>query len=196
MVGSQHAVAGASQPNVDVLVDGIQQLLDATRTLRNAGMLDIQLPARLVQVCREVLDEADGATAARPRIASDPQGSVADKALRKLPLRRLLLQVINRGESVTVAEVVDRLTRLGVTADAAKVSNALGYQAERGELKREQRGLYTYPMDSSSTPVTVGESTHDDQRQQGDGRDHRATGARGQEDRRGQSAARERREAG
>jgi hypothetical protein len=208
VIGTQHTDDGSPPPNVNVLVEGIRKFLGLTQTLRQAGAA-VQLPPQLVQVCREVLDEVEGSPASSPRPPSDgdSQKSVADKALRELPLRRLLLQVITPGETFTVPEVVNRLAKLGVTADSAKVSNALGYQVDRGQLVREHRGLYTYPVETLSAdatgttvpsdapmPGTVDGSTHDDRRQSGNDHGRRTVAVRGQEDRRG-STAQERRKA-
>jgi hypothetical protein len=209
VAGMQHADAGSSPPNVDVLVEGIRELLHMAQKLGQAGV-PVNLPPRLVQVCREVLDEVDGppSDTHRANPITDSQRSVADKALRELPLRRLLLQVIAPGESVTVPEVVDRLAKVGVRADSAKVSNALGYQVDRGPLIREHRGLYTYPVDASSADATgttvpadasvtgaAGVSIPNDQRQSGDDPRHRAATVRGEEDSRGRSAAQGRKKA-
>ncbi|WP_414943791.1 hypothetical protein [Amycolatopsis sp. cmx-11-32] len=194
---------------MDVLVEGIRKFLGLTQTLRQAGAV-VQLPPQLVQVCREVLHEVESSPASSPRPPSsvNSQMSVADKALQELPLRRLLLQVIAPGETFTVTEVVNRLAKLGVTADSAKVSNALGYQVDRGQLVREHRGLYTYPVETLSanatgttvpgyapSPDAVGGSTHDDRRQSGNDHGRRTVAVRGQEDRRGKSTAQERKKA-
>lgn len=209
MAGMQHSDAGSSPPNVDVLVEGIRELLRMAQKLGQAGV-PVNLPSRLVQVCREVVEEVDGPPSDTPRgrLRQDSQRAIADKALRELPLRRLLLQVIAPGESVTVPEVVDRLAKVGVTADSTKVSNALGYQVDRGPLIREHRGLYTYPVDASSTEVTgttvpvdesvsgaAGVSIPNDHRRSGDDPDRRTAPVRGQEDSRGRSAAQGRRKA-
>jgi hypothetical protein len=59
-----------------------------------------------------------------------------------VPLRRLILKVVQPGEQVLVAEVVERLTGLGQCWQAPSVSNALGYLVTRGSLVRVQRGVY------------------------------------------------------
>jgi hypothetical protein len=210
VAGMQHSDAGSSPPNVDVLVEGIRELLRMAQKLGQAGV-PVNLPPRLVQACREVVDEVDGPPSDTPRgrrPSEDSQRSIADKALRELPLRRLLLQVIAPGESVTVPEVVDRLAKVGVTADSTKVSNALGYQVDRGPLIREHRGLYTYPVDASPADATgttvpadalatgaAGVSIPNDQRQSGDDPRHRAAPVRGEENSRGRSAAQGRKKA-
>ncbi|MET8763084.1 hypothetical protein [Lentzea sp. NPDC004782] len=217
MVGTQHADAGVPLPDVDVLVAGIRELVDAARTLRQMNVTGVQaLPPRLVQACRELLDEVDASSSSscttsvrgqHSRIDAAPQ-SVVNNALREVPLRRLLLQVVLPGETFTVPEVVARLAKLGKQVDPAKVSNALGYQVDRGQLVRERKGLYTYPVEALSADVDgttvpgnapaagVSGSVRTDRRQQGDDHGRRTVAVRGQEDRRDSTTAGERREAG
>lgn len=215
MVGTQHADGGVTPPDVDMLVEGIRKLLDAAQTLRQMGATEVPLlPPRLIQVCREVLEEVDASPRSRSAASHDSlhrrpvasQSEVND-ALRDMPLRRLLLQVISPGETFTVPEIVARLAKLGKQIDPAKVSNALGYQVARKQFVRERKGLYTYPVQPSSAATasttvpgkaadTELGSPHDDRHQPADDHDHRAVGAREQEDRRGFNAARQRKEAG
>jgi hypothetical protein len=102
------------------------------------------------------LDTPGGATATQhPRPASQVANAArtgdgdrvgGGASARDVPLRRLVWQVLNPGEEFTVAEVVERLTNLGVSWAPNTVSNALGYWVSRGRLDRTRKGVYRYPM--------------------------------------------------
>lgn len=71
--------------------------------------------------------------------------TVADdypELLHALPLRRLVLQVVEPGSVFTVQSVVEKLAALGVSRPANQVSNALGYFVPRGLLQRVSKGVY------------------------------------------------------
>ena len=69
----------------------------------------------------------------------------SDTTVDDVPLRRLVLRVVQPGEQVTVLEAMERLATLGSCWKATSVSNALGYLVRRGQLVREQRGTYSRP---------------------------------------------------
>jgi hypothetical protein len=201
VAGTQHADAGASPPDVDVLVDGIQELLRMVRTVRQVGG-SAQLPHRLVQVCREVAAEAEGhfdmdVTWSSGLTVEGVSEHVRDLSLREIPLRRLLWQVIIPGEtSFRVPTIVERLAQLGMRVEPPKVSNALGYWVDRGRLVRVSKGVYSCPAETSTAGATdagasnagsptaaEGDFTNPDQRRQGAGHTRRVAAAtRRQED--------------
>jgi hypothetical protein len=71
--------------------------------------------------------------------------TVADDSpdlMNALPLRRLVLRVVEPGSVFTVQGVVEKLADLGVSRPANQVSNALGYFVPRGLLERVSKGVY------------------------------------------------------
>lgn len=196
----QHNV---SVPDVDVLVGGIRTLLGALETVRRSGG-PAELPPALVDVCRDVVAAHDGATV-KMRPKPDPATSARarhpvridrDDAVREMPLRRLLWQVLEPGTTFTVGEVVTALEALGADVDAARVSNALGYWTapSRNRLQRERKGLYYFPLDTRAEPVspdhplTPGDFPEPGHLDRSDGHDHRPLQAgRGKESHRGQA---------
>lgn len=128
-------------PKVQRLVAELRALQKAVRTLRSAGM-PADLPTELVAECRELVElDAHGRRTPGVRSGADD--------LADIPLRRLVWRVLIPGETVTVAQVVDRLADLGVDVEAPKVSNVLGYWFAREELQRRRKGLYYYPLSGS-----------------------------------------------
>jgi hypothetical protein len=121
------------------LVNGIHALLDAVETLRKAGAR-ADLPPELVAACRDLVAADDDPT--RPR----RRGRASHEDLMAIPLRRLVWKVMTPGETVTVPQVTERLSELGVQVPAPKVSNAMGYWVARDELLRRRKGVYYYPL--------------------------------------------------
>ncbi|HEX5116297.1 MAG TPA: hypothetical protein VFW65_13965 [Pseudonocardiaceae bacterium] len=108
-----------------------------------------------------------------------------------MPLRRLLWQVLRPGATFTVGDVVDDLAAIGAEVDAAKVSNALGYWVDRNRLHRERKGVYHFPINTSTAaphrePVTFRETSSLQTHTQPDIDDRFHDTERGKEDARGQ----------
>lgn len=166
---SQNPHSGVDAPSeVDVLVQRLSDISDAITRARALGV-PAQVPEPLYEVCsvlvaqhHDPIGEGEGpGSGARPGAAPGDAGGAArhggasarrtahahndDDLARKVPLRRLLWQVITPGEEFTVTDVTERLERLGVPWPANKVSNALGYWASRNRLRRCRKGVYLYP---------------------------------------------------
>lgn len=89
-----------------------------------------------------------GPSARATRTARQPAASrmAGGASIDDVPLRRLIWQVLDPGEEFTVTDVVERLTELGGSWPANKVSNALGYWVARRRLARQRKGVYRYPV--------------------------------------------------
>lgn len=138
-------------PKVRELVDGIHALLEAVATLRKAGAR-AELPPELVAACRELVAADEDPTYPRQR------DRAVHEDLLAIPLRRLVWKVMKPGETVTVPQVTERLSELGVPVPAPKVSNAMGYWVARDELLRRRKGVYYYPLPTEGASSTGNDS--------------------------------------
>jgi hypothetical protein len=168
---------GMAALDVPQLVNSLLKVASTVDQARALG-LPVAVPESLYRACLEIVslhDHVDGADSdlvpRKGRAQQVPGGrrSASGKAsasgvtgdarlrVRDVPLRRLVLQVVNPGEEFTVSEVAERIAALGATWSASAVSNALGYWASRDRLRREQKGIYSYPPPSSVAAANEGE---------------------------------------
>jgi hypothetical protein len=129
----------ASQQEAAELAARLMRLAEAISGARALG-LSVDVPQPLHTACLHVaaLHGKELGAAAEP---SPPYAESRDP-MHDVPLRRLIWQVIDPGETFTVTEVTERLRELGVTWPTNKVSNALGYWVSRQRLQRPRKGVY------------------------------------------------------
>jgi hypothetical protein len=121
----------------------------------NLLMVGVDYVNHIERELTEAMNRLDGARFGAEALLAKLLADV-DRAVRPVdvPLRRLILKVVQHGEQVSVTEVLERLAGLGSYWSAPKVSNALGYWVRRGDLVRLDRGVY-----SRSGNVTAGSAT-------------------------------------
>jgi hypothetical protein len=170
----------SSVGDVSELTRALDELVAAIDQARSLG-LAVKVPDPLYQACRQVVARHEASRhAGEGREPSGPQriqearpaargtgstiddGMVGSAAVRDVPLRRLIWQVLDPGEEFTVSDVADRLAELGAPWPANKVSNALGYWVSRQRLDRQRKGVYRWPI--TAAPV-VDRRNEDSQRE-------------------------------
>ena len=148
-----------STRSAEALAKELDQMVAAIDQARAVG-LSVAVPEPLYSACVAMIDRYEGHpgvddTAIRETdpvpgaMAASLSRSGSGLSLADVPLRRLVLQVIDPETEFTVTDVVKRLAALGVAIPSNKVSNALGYWASRDRLLREGKGIYRYPAAAS-----------------------------------------------
>jgi hypothetical protein len=172
-----HETGQPGMTHVPKLVDSLLKGAAAVEQARALG-LPVAVPDSLYRACLKVVSLHDQVDGADPDLAPQQERSQPTPAARRphsgkaivsgaargaslragdVPLRRLVLQVVNPGEQFTVSEVAERIAALGATWSASAISNALGYWASRDRLTREQKGIYSYPQPPSLADAHQGE---------------------------------------
>lgn len=157
-----HATASA-----DDLTRALNDIVATIDQARSVG-LPVEVPEQLYRACIEIIARHKGVgppSGTGARSSSHPVSpSTSEEAssythtapsqalptlnrasVHDIPLRRLVWQVLDPGEEVTVSEVVRRLAAMGVHPQPSAVSNALGYWVSRQRLARKRKGVYLYP---------------------------------------------------
>src|SRR3954464_10563849 len=98
--------------HVENIVARLNSIADAGEAARAAG-LGVSLPPALREACAEVVRLAEQDAGAAADDVGQALGPAPDPLYGLIPLRRLLWDVIELGESVAVPVVVDRLAELG-----------------------------------------------------------------------------------
>lgn len=184
-MGQEQEPITEGSADIDRLVSALQEIVTAIDRARSVG-LDLSVPPSLYLACQAIIelqgdspspDPGDRPSKSRRKGAqsdvvpsANAHRPATSRSLQAVPLRRLVLQVINPGEEFTIVDIAERLEELGAPWPANKISNALGYWVSQKRLTRKQRGVYNWPLvgdspsideEAPAQPVTYTDHTAD-----------------------------------